>query len=308
VAEPAQGQTGMMLIARLQSVCQEINLSGDVRTRIDAILAHATDAAEKAQTDAKDDRAAFGTISEVMRGATVEIMRLLNDDQKLRFQSKMRTAAEKIVPGAGADGGSAAEGRAVPIGKRIKNAVAPLKLSEEQNRKIDGVIQELEAKIAELRKRDIGMTELRETMQAMRQDLIRQLRETLSEEQFTKFQENIRQPQNGRQDAAGAGAKLVPHLRLLWAGMQQLGLTEEQKTKVATAFFSANEKLKPILVKVQRGSTPELHDQYVVVTQELKSKLQSVLTAQEWDELGNYVTKNGDLGNGAEAKENDSEK
>lgn len=309
-AEPAQGQAGMALIGQLKSVCQELSLSGDVRTKVDAILAKATEDAEMARKDAKDERGAYGKISDVMRGATVEIMRLLDDDQKLMFQSKMRAAAAVDATGAPAAGdGGAAEVRAVPIGQRIKNAVAPLKLSDEQNKKIDGVITDLEGKIAELRKGGTGVTELREKMQAMRQDLIKQMGEIFTEEQFAKFQENIKkQPQNAQGGIAGAVERLAANLQRLQDGTKQVGLSDEQKAKLDGAFDSAKEKFKELGPKLQGGPTPELRAELGAVYQELRTQMQTILTPEQQEKFKAHMRETSPAGQGAVAAEKGAEK
>lgn len=290
VAEPARGQSGMALMGQLKSVCRELNLNGDVRSKVDAILAKANEDAEKAQKDAKDERAAYGKISDVMRGATVEIMRLLDDDQKLMFQSKMRAAATVDATGAPAAGdGGAAEVKAVPIGQRIRNAVAPLKVSDEQNKKIDGVVKDLEQKIDELRKGDIAVTELREKMQAMRQDLIKQMREILSEEQFAKFQENVRQPQNAQAGIAGAGERLAANLKRLQDGTKQVGLSDEQQAKLDAAFDTATKKFKELGPKLQGGPTPELREELGAVYEELRTQMQAILTPEQQEKFREHM-------------------
>jgi hypothetical protein len=212
----------------------------------------------------------------------------------------MRAAASNLAAGApAAEGGGAAEVRALSIGERIKNAVAPLELSDDQNTKIDGVIKGLNAKIGELRKGDFGVAELRQKIQTMREDLFREIKEILTEEQFTKFQKNVRQGQNGQR----ANGQLVPILQRLRDGTEHLEITEEQQRKVDVAFLSANEKLAPIFVKLRSGGgTPELHDEYLAVSGELKIKLQSALTTEQWDRLGAYMSKHRDGGGGAGAE------
>ncbi len=308
VAEPAGGQSAMALIGQLKSACQELNLNGETRSKIDAILAKATEDAEKARKDAKDERAAYGKISDVMRGATVDVMRLLDDDQKLMFQSKMRAAAAVDIAVGPSREVPNSEVRAVPIAQRIRNAVAPLQVSDEQSKKIDGVIKDLEEKIRELRKGAAGVTELREKILSMRQDLMTQMRGILTPEQFAKFQENVKQSQNAPNGTAGAGEKLVTYLQRLQAGTRKLGLSEEQKAKLDVAFNNAKEKLMAIGVKLQNGPTPELREEFNAVYQELKTRLQSVLTPEQWKELETSLSKNGSAGNSAGTAEKNAEK
>jgi hypothetical protein len=281
------------LIGRLKSVCADLRLSGEVKMKVDAAIAKAVEDAEKARKEAGDNhRAAFGKTSDIMRAATVEIMNLLDDDQKLLFQSKMRAAAATPSPGEIMNAGSADEPRVLSVGERIRNAVAPLNLSDEQKKKVDAIVEGLQAKMKELRTAGAANPDaLREKLQNMRQDLMKQFKEVLSEGQFDQFRENIaQQPQNAGVQGA-LGGRLVMALQRMQAGMREIGLSDEQKTKVDAAFAAAKKQLSDLSVDLQAGPSPELREKVGAVYQELRTQLQSVLNDEQQEKFRTYMRK-----------------
>lgn len=276
------------LIGRLKSVCADLQLSGEVKIKVDAAIAKAVEDAEKARKEAGDNhRAAFGKTSDIMRAATVEIMNLLDDDQKLLFQSKMRAAAATPSPGEIMNAGSADEPRVLSVGERIRNAVAPLNLSDEQKKKVDAIIEDLQAKMKELRTAGAANPDaLREKMQSMRQDLMKQFKDVLSEGQFEQFRENIaQQPKNAAGAQGQLGSRLTMALKRMQAGMREVGLSDEQKTKVDAAFAAAKKQFSDLSPDLEGGPTPELREKVGAVYEQLRTELQSVLTAEQQEKF-----------------------
>ena len=66
--------------------------------------------------------------------------------------------------------------------------------------------------------------------------------------------------------------------------------------------------LMAIGIKMQNGPTPELREEFNAVYQELKTRLQSVLTPEQWKELETNLSKNRTAGNGAGTAEKGPEK
>src|SRR3954465_8757409 len=69
-------------VARLKSTVDDLKLSGDTKTKVDAILTKAKEEAEKAQAGG-DRRAAMTKAAEVAKTAEQEISMVLDEDERL---------------------------------------------------------------------------------------------------------------------------------------------------------------------------------------------------------------------------------
>src|SRR5438270_842584 len=125
-------------------------------------------------------------------------------------------------PGAGGPGGN----RPPPIGQRLGEVTSTLDLSDDEKKKVDELLADLQKKAAEIRSAGTPGPEMREKMQALREDVLKQMKSILSEEQFKKFQEAMQQPPQG---GAGGGGRLGAMIQRLSEGMKDLNLTDDQK-------------------------------------------------------------------------------
>jgi len=265
-------------IGRLKSTVDDLNLTGDIKSKVDDILGKAKEEADKVQSEAGDDRrAAYGKTSDIMRSAAVQIMTILDEDQKLLFQSKMRAAA--------AAGATANTNPPATLGQRIKDALAPLKLSDEQNKKADAVIEDLQKKAEEIRSAGIG-PEIPQKLQALRQEGLKQFKAILTEEQFGKFQENIAQAaQSNAPTSAEAGSRILLMLQRIHDATKDVGLTAEQQTKVDASFARTKEKFADLIPQLKTGVTPEFGDKMRAIFQDLRQELGATLTPEQLEKM-----------------------
>ena len=278
---PGRGAANFDALARLTSSVNDLQLTGDKKTKADEILARAKTDVDKAQKEGGDRQTMIG----IVRTATEEITALLDEDQKLMFENKLKAAAnapDQRGPGAGQGpgaGGGPGGNRPLPIGQRLNEVVSTLGLSDDQKRKVDDLLTDLQKKAAEIRSAGNPGPEMRDKMQALRDDVLKQIKSMLNEEQLKKFEEAIR-PQPG--GGGGGGARLGAMIQRLSEGMKDLNLSDDQKTKVQSALADARKKFQELAPQLQGGQpTPELRDKIRGVLEGLRDDLSGVLNDEQ---------------------------
>jgi Spy/CpxP family protein refolding chaperone len=275
-------------IARLKTIVDELKLTGDTKTKVETILTKAQSDIDDATKEATDRTTAAKRSQQIVAGATEQIQSILDEDQKLMFRSKIETAARgatndtpAATPAGGRPGGAPGAGRGpVQIGQRLKEATANLGLSDEQSKKIDAAIADLQQKAQALIAAGPS-PETREKITALREDGLNQIKAILTEEQFAKFQEAIRQAPAG---APGAGGRLGQLVQRFQEALKDLNLTEEQKPKVQAAFADARKKLAELAPQPGQP-TPETREKFRAAMEELRSKLTEVLTPEQQEKF-----------------------
>src|SRR5438105_11304672 len=138
---PGRGAANFDALARLTSSVNDLQLTGEKKNKADEILARAKTDLDKTQKEGGDRQAMMG----IVRAATEEITALLDEDQKLMFENKLKAAANAPTqggaggpragqgPGAGGPGGN----RPPPIGQRLGEVASTLGLSDDQKKKVD---------------------------------------------------------------------------------------------------------------------------------------------------------------------------
>ena len=295
-----QQQAALPGTARLQSAVEGLQLTGETKTKADAVLAKADEDIKKliAEGAAADPRAARTSAIATLRSAEEDLLSLLDEDQKILFQGKLK-AADAANPGPGDAGqGNAGAGRPggvgpapsgptggrpMAMGQRIKEATAGLGLSDEQKTKVDALVVETEKKMEGLRGTGAG-PELREKAMAIRDDVQKQMKEILTAEQYPKFEDAMRQagPGGGR----AAGGRVGGVLQRLQETIAELNLTDEQKETVKAAVDGARTKLQKIVPQLQGGQPgPEVREKLRGLFEELRTELGKVLTPEQMDKV-----------------------
>ena len=123
-------------------------------------------------------------------------------------------AAESEKPAAPREPRERAGGRAEQVKERVDQLATELKLSEEQKGKIRTVLQRQAGKTRELRA-DQSLTpeQRREKMMGIRQEIQKEVKGILNEEQFKKWTEIRGQARDGRARAPGAPGERPPGRR-----------------------------------------------------------------------------------------------
>jgi hypothetical protein len=277
---PGRGAANFDALARLTSSVNDLQLTGDKKAKADEILARAKTDLDRSQKEGGDRQAAMG----VVRAATEEITALLDEDQKLMFESKLKAAANAPNqpgpggPGAGQGPGAGGPGgnRPLPIGQRLNEVVSTLGLSDDQKKKVDDLLADLQKKAAEIRGAGNPGPEMREKMQALREDVLKQMKSILTEEQLKKFEQAMQQ-----QPGPGGGGRPGAMLQRLAEGMKDLNLTDDQKPKVQSALADARKKFQELAPQLQGGPTPELRDKLRGVLEGLRDDLSGVLNDEQ---------------------------
>lgn len=268
-------------IAGLKSAVDDLKLTGETKTKADKILEDAQGDADKAIQ--AEDRA---KVAKIVHDAGDQVIALLDEDQKLMLRSKILAAGRSApaIPENARPGrpGAAAGGRGAAIGQRIKLAVADLKLSDEQTAKVDVVIADLEKKAQDLRAAGPG-PEMREKIMALREDMIKQMKGILTEEQFKTFQGKMQPP--GGAAGGGRASALVGRLE---EAVKSLDLTDEQKPKVEKALADARKKFAELGRSVQGGqASPDAREKFRAVMEEFMN----VLTPKQQEKVKGELQK-----------------
>jgi Spy/CpxP family protein refolding chaperone len=240
--------------ARLKTAVDDLKLTGDAKTKADDILAKAQEDADKiTEESAGDRRAALQKIAEIAKNAGEQINALLDDDQKLMLQSKLQAAAKPgandPAPGAG-PGGAPGASRGAFMMQRMKDVTATLGLSDEQSKRVDAALADLQVK---------------------------------SEEQFTKFEEAMRQPPAG---GGAAGGRLAAMLQRFQDAIKDLSLTDDQKPKVQAALAETRKKFTALAPARQAGPpSPEVREKFRTAMEDLRTELMGILTPEQQEKF-----------------------
>lgn len=264
-ARPEGG--GGDVLGRIKAALADIKLTEDQQKKADEILAQA-----------KEEMAGGGRGAlQQVRKVVADLSAIMDEDQKLLLENKVRAA---MAGGAGNQPGQPGGGRFQPMSERLKAATAELGLSEEQKKKVDELIAEMEKKVQELRSG--GGDNLREKLMAMRDEGQEKMKAILSEEQFKKFTQAIQQ---GGPGGAGGGPRPGMILQNLQQAMSQLDLTDEQKNKLTTVRDEIQKKMEELRPQFQNGVTPELREKMRGIMEEMQKQLKEILTAEQQEKL-----------------------
>lgn len=282
-------------LARLKTIIEDLKLTGDTKTKVEAVLTKAQSEIADATKDAK-------RAEPIVRNTVEQVQAALDEDQKLMFRAKLEAATrgaaanDPAAPNAGGRPGAGA-GR-LQIGQRLKDATANLGLSDEQSKKIDAAVTDLQKKAEALRAAGPS-PETREKITALREDGLNQVKAILTEEQFAKFQEAIRQAPAAA--GPGAGGRLGQLIQRFQGALKDLNLTEEQKPKVQAAFADARKKLAELAPQPGQP-TPETREKFRAAMEELRSQLTQVLTPEQQEKFRAAMQQGAGAGAGVGAR------
>jgi Spy/CpxP family protein refolding chaperone len=274
-------------VAGLKSAVDDLKLAGEAKTKADKILDDAQADVDKAIQ--AGDRT---KVAKIVHDASDQVIALLDEDQKLMLRSKILSAGrsdpavpENVRPGRP---GAAAGGRGgAAVGQRIKQAVADLKLSDEQISKVDAVIADLEKKAQDLRAAGRG-PEMREKIMALREDMIKQMKAILTEAQFKGFQEKMQQSPGG----GAGGGRIGAAVGRFEQAVKSLDLTDDQKPKVEKALADARKKFAELGRSVQGGqAAPDTREKFRSAMEDLRTELMAVLTPEQREKLKSEMEK-----------------
>lgn len=152
----------------------ELNLTDDQKTKIDALYTKATEEVKAAAAaDPQERRQKMG---ELMMGLRKDVAEVLTDEQKAKFAAM----------------GPAAVGRPNPVA-RLEDAISKLDLTAEQKPKVQVVVEDAKKKFEELRGQLPGgdRAAVREKFTAFMDETRDKLKEILTPEQQEKLREAL---------------------------------------------------------------------------------------------------------------------
>ena len=165
--------------------------------------------------------------------------------------------------------GGAGQGGGQFGGVRTEDVVKELDLTAEQKTKVDAILAETRA--AQQEARSLEGDERRQKVQEAQRSQREKLNAVLNAEQQQKFQQ------------AMAKAQAAQGTQRIRAAVAQLGLSQEQQTKVDTILADAEKKVQEASAQPQDAGAGGRGrgGQYRAVMQETRQKINEVLTADQ---------------------------
>lgn len=179
-----------MLLDRLRPRLDELNLTEDQKTKIDEIFTiTAEDLKPEPGQDEADRRARGEEVRQAMMDLRTQVLAVLNDEQKPKFEEMMAAMRQRGQGGPG------------EFIEQFKAAIPKLDLSEEQKSQIQTLMSEKEKEIQALREQG---GDAREEFRAAMRDLHEELDSILTPEQREKLRDLLPPPPpDGRDRHAG---------------------------------------------------------------------------------------------------------
>jgi len=163
--------------------------------------------------------------------------------------------------------GGAGQGGGQFGGVRTEDVVKELDLTADQKTKVDAILAETRA--AQQEARSLEGDERRQKMQEAQRSQREKLNAVLNAEQQQKFQQ------------AMAKAQAAQGTQRIRAAVAQLGLSQEQQTKVDTILADAEKKVQEGQPQDAGAGGRGRGGQYRAVMQETRQKINEVLTADQ---------------------------
>jgi hypothetical protein len=170
---------------------------------------------------------------------------------------------------------------------RLRQIIADLHVSPEQQTKIDATLDkartDMRDMIEELRQADPQTR--RQRIQQFRSKLSEDISSILNSDQVKEFQEKIGEL---RQQAGGASTqpanRIAAMSQRLRAALDQIDLSDDQKTKVKQTLDDARQRLEDLRAEVQSDPT-QAREKFQTITQDLRQQLRGILTPDQQQKL-----------------------
>ena len=191
---PPPGQ----LIEQFRTIAKDLNLTDEQNATIEAALKTAAEAFKTLRDDGTIDPRDRRTRAEEIFGTMrKEIAAALTEEQRQTLREKMN---QLRPPGGQRRGGEGPPPttRPGPLGERLQQSLAKLDLSDDQKKKVEGVLADAKKQGEELREGLMaGDEQAREKIGAIMMDVRRELGEILTQEQREKLREMMPPPGEG---------------------------------------------------------------------------------------------------------------
>ncbi len=180
--------------------------------------------------------------------------------------------------GQGRRGGGRQGGQMVPM----QTALAALNLSDDQKAKIKTITDQYRTDARGLR--DLEPDALRAKNREMMQKITSDINAVLTPAQQTQFTEELKKARQAGRQGVRLGGSMGPFGPML----QQLDLTDEQKTKVDPIVKEATDELQKVMSAEPQGPSPEKMEKQKAIVDAAKAKIRPLLTPDQQTKLDNY--------------------
>ena len=191
-----------------------------------------------------------------------------------------------------APGGGGRAGGPGALVERFKGILADLKLTPDQQKKIDSILDQAKQDGAQLRSqlKDLSGEERQEKVRAFASGVRDKVEAELTPEQKEIFQKKLSEARAAA-GGGGAGAGLSGgggggRLEQFRSNLESLNLTDEQKSKIKDLLKDAAEKMKAA------GNDGDRQSQGREAMQDIRQKLSDILTAEQLQELRQKMQQN----------------
>jgi len=165
-----------------------------------------------------------------------------------------------------------AGGRFAALRERMQETARELNLTPEQKEKLQTIVRERAEKLRELRQdTNLSPEEKREKLSAAREEIIAEVKEVLTPEQFEKWK-----ARQGQLAGGGGG----PFARVQ-AAIKDLNLSDEQKAQLKPIYQEQSEKLRELSQDNSLSLVKKL-EKLKALRQEVEPKLKKVLDAEQY--------------------------
>jgi Spy/CpxP family protein refolding chaperone len=183
-------------------------------------------------------------------------------------------------------GGGRAGGPGAMV-ERVKGILADLNLTADQQKKIDGILDQAKQDGAQLRSqlKDLSGQERAEKVRAFATSVKDKIEAELTPEQKETFDKKISEARagGGGQGAGGGGGRLEQFR----SNLDSLNLTDDQKGKIKDLLKDAFEKVKAA------GNDGDRQTKVRDAMQDIRQKLSDILTPEQLQELRQKMQQNG---------------
>lgn len=207
-----QGQRGGQMIDRLHEMVTGLKLTDEQKPKIEEIFTKAREDARKLMEESRDmePQERGQKMREFNTALQDEIKSVLDDAQKKEFDQKLSEMRPGRGQGQGAGpGGGQGQGQGVgQLGRRFRDAMAKIELTEEQKPKVDAILTDLDKKVTAMREETQGDVQaMREKGRLIAQDTTEQLRAVLTPEQQEKLRDEMQGGRREGQDGQGGNRR-----------------------------------------------------------------------------------------------------
>ncbi len=254
-------------LGKLQDLAWNVDLTEAQRDKIVEIVAKTRAELEKS-TPGPQRRQVSRESATQLRTASESILALLSDEQKQLVAPRV----QELVRGLGA-GATAGRGNRnfIPLDEQLHRIIPELKVNDEQKTKLEAVAADFKTKSEAARNEGA-----RDKLRTLREEATAQIKSTLNEEQFKKFEELMPRP-----DQFGQRGQMLVRFDEV---VKQLKLTEEQSAKYDKLVADMRKQIEEL-----RAAGPDGREKIQQAFMDFQGKLRDILTDEQREKLATLI-------------------